>query len=102
MNGKIWAFALGLVAGAGLVLGSQRYHVVQAADGWHLVPKASAGFSDTYVDIRGFTLTDWDSHRGLAVSLVQSDKGYLMQDSASESLRQSVQSVVDTLSGRRS
>ena len=65
--------------------------------GFHTVPKLSSQFSQTYVDIRQFDLADWDEHRTLAVALVRADKGHLLKDAASSSLRRSVDGVLEML-----
>ncbi len=49
-----------------LFVGS-RYHVVRANDGFHLIPRSSARLTEPYVDIRQFTIEDWDEHQGLAI-----------------------------------
>jgi len=96
----IFGFFMGLVIGAFLMLGALRYHVVRADDGVHLVPKVSAQLGETYVDIRGFDINDWNQHRGLAVALTQAGKGELMQASAGESVRQAVDQVLAGLKGQ--
>ena len=90
-------FLLGLVVGGAIVFGSLKYHIVRAEDGFHTVPKLSSQFSQTYVDIRRFDLADWDEHRTLAIALVRADKGHLLKDSASSSLRRSVDGVLEML-----
>ena len=52
-----------------------------------LVPKLQAQFDEAYVDIRQFTFEDWNQHRSLAVAMTQADKGYLLQESATDSLQ---------------
>jgi hypothetical protein len=94
---RFGSFVLGLVIGAAAVFVSLKYHVVQAADGFHLIPKLSAEFSETYVDIRQFSFADWDQHRTLAVAILRADKAYLMQNQASESLMRSVNGFLQTL-----
>ena len=94
---QIMSFFIGLIVGGILVFASLKYHLVRAGDGVHLVPKLSAGFAETYVDIRTFSLSDWNQHRSLAVALVQAKKGHLMQEAASDSLRQAVDGVIDAL-----
>lgn len=94
---RLTSFLLGVVVGGLLCFGSLKYHVVRAKDGVHLVPKLSSTFSETYVDIRSFGLSDWDQHRSLAVAIVHAQKGQLLQDQASDSLRQSVDNVIQGL-----
>jgi hypothetical protein len=97
--GRLGSFVFGVVVGAGLVFGSLKYHAVRAVDGVHVVPKISASFEDAYVDIRQFGPTDWDHHRTLAAALVKADKEGLIVDSATESLRTSLRSALDGITG---
>lgn len=90
--GRLWSFVWGVVIGGALVYGAMSYHVVNTQDGLHFVPKVTAGFVDTYVDIRGFGLDDWTRHRALAMALIKAEKAELMGDTASMPLR-------DTLEG---
>ncbi len=96
---RINSFLVGVLLGVAVTFGSLRYHFVRASDGFHFVPKLTSQFGDMYVDVRSFDLADWDKHRPLAVALVKADKGYLLKDAASESLRNSVDSALDALSG---
>ncbi len=79
---RLSSFVLGMVAGAGLLHGATNYHVVRAADGIHLIAKQPARLSETYVDIRGFSMTDWAAHPQLASALVQASQQNLLGDSA--------------------
>jgi len=97
--GRLGSFAFGVFVGAGLVFGSLKYHAVRAVDGVHVVPKISATFEDAYVDIRQFGPTDWDQHRTLAAALVKADKEGLIVESATESLRASLRSALDGITG---
>jgi len=99
---RLGSFLGGVIVGGVAVYTGLKYHVVRAQDGIHLVPKLQAQFEDAYVDIRQFSFQDWNEHRGLAVAMVQADKGYLMQESATDSLRQSVDNVLQGLNFRNS
>jgi hypothetical protein len=99
--GQLGSFVGGLVVGSVAVFVGLKYHVVRANDGVHLVPKLQAQFDEAYVDIRKFDYTDWNEHRGLAVAMVQAEKGYLMQETATDSLRRSVDSVLEGLGNFR-
>lgn len=79
---RLSSFVLGMVAGAGLLQGATTYHIVRAADGFHLVAKQPARLSETYVDIRGFTMSNWAGHPQLASALVQANQQQLLGDSA--------------------
>lgn len=95
------SFVAGLLVGAVMVYVSLKFHIVRANDGFHMIPKLSAEFGETYVDIRQFNLTDWDDHPSLAIAITRADKGELLQNSASESLRHAVDGVLNTLNGSR-
>lgn len=97
--GRLGSLLLGMVLGAGLVFGALRYHTVRAADGFHFVPKADTTFADAYVDIRQFSPADWDEHRSLALALIKANKEALIADSAVHSLRSSIRSALDELTG---
>ena len=97
--GRMGSFLFGVIVGAGLVFGSLKYHAVRAADGVHFVPKVASTFEDAYVDIRKFGPTDWDEHRALAAALVKANKEGLIADTATYSLRTSLRSALDGLTG---
>jgi len=84
---RLSSFLLGMVAGAGLLQGATTYHVVRAADGFHLIAKQPARLSETYVDIRAFTMTDWAARPQLASALVQANQQQLLGDSAAGTLQ---------------
>lgn len=94
---RIGTFISGMVVGAALVFGSLKYHVVRTNEGFQLVPKVTANFSETYVDIRHFTMSDWNKHKSLVAALVKSGKSSLMGESATNSLRDEAQNVLDKL-----
>ena len=96
---RIPSFFAGVLVGAGLVFTALKYHLVRADDGFHLVPKLSAQFSEAFVDIRQFELSDWNDHRSLAAALMQADKGNLVSESADNNLRRSLDHVLRTLRG---
>jgi hypothetical protein len=99
--GWVGSFLGGVVVGGAAVFVGLKYHVVRATDGVHLVPKLQAQFDEAYVDIRKFSFEDWNKHRGLAVAMVKSDKGYLMQETTTDALRRSVDSVLEGLGNFR-
>jgi hypothetical protein len=95
--GRLGSFIGGLAVGGVAVFVGLKYHVVRAGDGFHLIPKLQAQFDEAYVDIRQFGFEDWNKHRALAVAMVQAEKGYLMQETTTDSLRQSVDNVLQGL-----
>jgi len=99
--GRLPSFVAGLIVGGALAVGSLKFHVVRAYDGFHLVPKLTAQFSDAYIDIRSFGVSDWDEHPLLAMAIVRADKAYLMNNAASQSLRNAMDGFFETLGGSR-
>lgn len=91
---RLGMFLLGVVVGILLYAGATRFYVVRAQDGFHLVPKQAAQLSETYVDIRQFTLSDWTSHPQLAAALAKANKQYLIGDAAAASLQQGASQLV--------
>ncbi len=94
---KLSTFLLGAIVGAALVYGSLKYHLVRANDGFHMVVKSDAEFAGAYVDIRNFSLEDWAKHPDLAAALLQADKRHLVNEAASDGVRQTIDNVFDAL-----
>ena len=92
-------FVLGIVTGAIGLQVALHYHVVYAEDGMHFVPKISSKLGESYVDIREFDLADWEEHTSLAAAIVRDDKAYLLKDAANTSLRNTLDSAINVLSG---
>jgi len=99
--GRINTFILGLVLGAALVFGAQRYHLVRSNDGLHLIPKTKATMGEVYVDIRNFRLDDWTKHPELAAAVLKARKEHLMGDSARGSFRDAIDQAVEALTSDR-
>lgn len=97
MFGRLGAFMFGLIVGGVCVLGAQKYHIVHAEDGIHMVPKLGASFKEVYVDIRGFTPADWAEHRRVAAAVVQADKAHLMNGTVVDSLFNGVEGLLKSL-----
>ena len=74
------------------------HHVVRAVDGVHLIPKISSGLTETYVDIRDCSLTDWNDHKTLAAAIMRAEKPDLLRNSMSTSLQSSIDGMMDVLS----
>jgi len=91
---RVSSFLLGMVTGAGLLQGVTTYHVVRANDGIHLVAKQPARLSETYVDIRAFTMNDWAGHPQLASALVQANQQQLLGDSAAGALKEQAKQLM--------
>ena len=84
---RLSSFIIGMAVGAGLLFGALHYHVVRAKDGMHLVPKVDAKIAATYVDIRGFGVSDWAERPDLAAALIEANRRDLMEEAAADALR---------------
>lgn len=90
-------FLFGMLFGAVLMYAAMHYHVVRGDEGVFLVPKISNNLSDVYVDIRSFTLQDWQRHKPLAAAIMRSERSHLIGDSSMNRFRESVGHLVDQL-----
>ena len=97
--GRIGTFLFGLAVGGALVFGVQRYHLLHAGDGFHLVPKLNATFSEAYIDVRSFTVVDWAQHPRLMAAIIQAKKDHVLEGSTTDSLRTGMEDAMKTLSG---
>jgi len=77
---RVESFIAGLVLGIAGLYGAMHYSIVRAQDGIHFIPKISARLEPPYVDIRDFTLDQWQKKQTLALSILKSKKGYLLED----------------------
>jgi hypothetical protein len=85
---RFWSFFLGVITGAALLYAAMNIHVVRSRDGFHVVAKTPARLSETFVDIRAFTVADWAGRPQLAGALVQSGRQHLLGDSAANEFRE--------------
>ncbi|HXT59095.1 MAG TPA: hypothetical protein VN699_10690 [Pirellulales bacterium] len=95
--GRLAMFILGMGVGGALVYGAERYHVLRTNQGLETVPKLSASFSETYVDVRGFGPSDWADHQGLAADVLRARKEYLIQGAVADKVRQKVDGLLQDL-----
>ena len=93
--GRIGCFLFGVLVGATTVFVSLKYHIVRAADGHHLIPKVSAEFGGTYIDIRSFRLSDWAEHKSLTAAIAKSGKSDLMTQTTLNSVTDRVNDYLD-------
>jgi hypothetical protein len=98
---RVSSFFMGMITGAVLLHTATSYHVVRANDGFHLVAKQPARLSETYVDIRTFTMSDWTAHPQLASALVQANKQQLLGDSAAARIHESVNQLLPAWPNKR-
>jgi hypothetical protein len=83
-----------MVVGAVLLYTAMNYHVIRSRDGIHLVVKRPARLSESFVDIREFSMADWTAHPQVATALVQANKQHLLGDSATSSIHQSLNQLL--------
>ncbi|MEX0701891.1 MAG: hypothetical protein WD069_07325 [Planctomycetales bacterium] len=72
--------------GGGLVYFSLQYHLVRADEGFLVVPKRNAAFSEIYVDVREWSPLEWERHPALVEGLVRHGRGDIVRTSAGRSL----------------
>ena len=94
---RLNSFLIGVVVGAVGLYCATTYHIVQANDGLHMVPKISSGLGDAYVDIREFDAAQWNEHKNVAVALVNADKEELLGESGVWDLRQTAHNALESL-----
>ena len=92
---RLGVFLTGMIVGGLAVFGSERFHVLRAYDGFHLVPKHRPTFEETYVDARNFGVAEWTKHTELAAALVEARKGYLLENAASQEVQRNLPGLFD-------
>ena len=95
--GRAGSFVAGCVVGGAAIFTSLKYHVVQTNEGFELVPKLTASFSESYVDVRKFTPSDWNEHKSLVAAIVKADKSQILGDSTADHLRDGAKDVLANL-----
>jgi hypothetical protein len=94
MMSRIWSFLLGAVFGAALLHLATNYHVVRSSEGFDIIAKTPPRLSDSIVDVRTFSASDWTSRPQLAGALVQANKQHLIVDSTANAIHQSVNQLL--------
>ena len=84
---RLSTFFFGMVAGGLLIYAALNYHLIQAKDGLHLIPKTEATLACTYAYIRDFGPGDWAQHPEIAMALFKADRTDLLESAASSSLQ---------------
>lgn len=92
---RVSSFSLGVFVGIVGLYMTMHFTLVRAGDGFHLVPKIAAKIETPYVDVRKFTLTDWQQKQSLALSVLKANKGHLLQDQKLIGFKQSSQQILD-------
>ncbi|MGD9646404.1 MAG: hypothetical protein AB7U73_11885 [Pirellulales bacterium] len=95
--GRAGTFVMGFVVGGAVVFTTLKYHIVNTNQGFELVPKLTSGFSESYVDVRQFTPSDWNEHKSLVTAIVKADKSYILGDSTADHLRDAANDVLANL-----
>lgn len=98
---RIGTFLFGVIVGGCLVYSAQRFHVLRTEDGLETVPKISATFSETFVDIRGFDASDWLEHKELAAAVIRAEKQHLLKQAVADTVQKQVDRWLDDLGGDR-
>lgn len=88
-------FFFGMICGAALLYTSMHYHVIRSDKGFHLVPKLSQNLSNVYVDIRDYSVADWQDRKIVAAAIVKADQSDLLGGTAVSDLRDSVGRMVE-------
>lgn len=95
---RIGSFLLGLAVGVvGLYL-SMHFTLVRAADGFHMIPKIAPKIDNPYVDIRQFSVAQWQKKQSLALAILKANKGHLLSDQTLLPFKQSSQRLLDQFS----
>ena len=84
---RISTFIFGMVVGGLLIYVALNFHLIQARDGLHFVPKVDARLAGAYVDIRQFGPRDWAQHPEVAMAIFRADRSDLMETAAGDTLQ---------------
>jgi hypothetical protein len=87
MHRRVSTFIFGMVAGALLLYLALNYHLINARDGLHLVPKVDSTLAGTYADIRNFGPRDWAEHADIAAALLKAERTDLLESAARDSAK---------------
>ena len=94
--GRLGIFVCGCLIGGLTVFLSLHYHIVRASDGWHPIRKVHPRFTETYVDIREFGISQWQQHPGLIAAIVNAERHELLGDAAVQPLRDAFDKTIDS------
>ncbi|MCC6491664.1 MAG: hypothetical protein IT424_01435 [Pirellulales bacterium] len=83
---RLPTFIFGMITGGLLIYVALNYHLINAPDGLHLVPKLESTLAATYVDVRSFGPTDWAQHPDVAMALLHAQRTDLIGSAARESV----------------
>jgi len=80
-------FLIGVAFGAALLYAVLNFHIINASDGLHLVPKVESQLAGTFVDIRSFGPREWLEHPEVFIALQRADRGDLLNTAADDAMR---------------
>jgi hypothetical protein len=92
---RLTVFITGTAVGAALIYAALTHHLLRTSSGWEFVPKTTATFEDSYVDVREFGLVNWADHRELVAALIKADKNQVLGDAARSTLEVNVKGMLD-------
>ena len=91
---RLSTFLAGFVVGAVTLFVAMSYHLVRSNEGVELIAKLPARLSESYVDIRAFSISDWTTRPQLAAALVKANRQHLVSESAAKAAQETVQQVL--------
>jgi len=94
---RISWFIAGCVAGGAFMYAGITHHLLGTSSGWELVPKSSATFDDSFLDVREFGLSDWAEHRELVAAIIKAEKEKILGEAAQHSIEKTAGRLVDDL-----
>ncbi len=95
--GRLVLFLVGVLLGGALTYAALRYHLVRAEDGWHPIPRTEPVLDDLVVDVRGFTVADWNAHRELGYAIVRAGRTDLLQRAAVDDIKRAMDGALRSL-----
>jgi hypothetical protein len=84
----------GAAVGGSLVFGSLSYHFLRTEEGVQLIPKLSATFHETYIDVRNFGASDWARHKSIVAAIVRAKKDEIFEDTTVDTSHEGVTSLL--------
>lgn len=75
---RLFSSLMLILLGAGLTVGSLKYHLVRTDNGFVWFHKSSRHWIDTYADVRGWTSDIWRKHEELAKVVREQGRGDLI------------------------
>jgi hypothetical protein len=92
---RLSVFIFGILVGGALIYGALTHYLLHTSSGWELVPKTSATFDDSYLDVRAFTVAEWAEHRELVGAIVAAKKEHILGKAAQDGIEQGVTQLLD-------